>query len=120
GANVSEPDACSPLRVEALVRAGETTRATLVVPRKRPISGIVTSGGRPIEGAAVSAGASAEVTTDPDGRFTLEYCPWQKDVWSAKAPGYLSRVEDLAPGTTDLRIELEPCPAIRVHARFLD
>lgn len=118
-----------PFRVE---RQRWTDGGDLVLESSPTIDGIVVdTSGSPVEGVRLegwptATGSAVHTRSEADGRFTLYLSDDQRFTLSAEKDGYRpwhvgDRANLFAPGTTDVRVELEARdPASRVAFRIVD
>lgn len=100
---------------------------TLVLSQSAPqtsapmtITGRITSGtpARPVANAVVGAGP-ASTLSDADGRFTLDVAPSVPPATTVRVivtcPGFLDAVIDVASGSAELDVVLQPSTQVREH-----
>jgi hypothetical protein len=87
-------------------------------PAPMTITGRVASGtpARPVTNAVVGAGPASTIT-DADGRFTLAVAPPVPPAATVRVvvtcPGFLDAVIDVAPGSGELEVALQPSTQVR-------
>lgn len=72
---------------------------------------VVDASGAPVAGASVLVGTTT-VTTALDGRFTVADAPDGELVVQAMATGFAVVTVRVTPGTTDIRLTLQPAPLV--------